>query len=437
MVVGCLFEDEGFSKLYPLTHFKPVFELVCGMKSLRARAFQHMGSGKPHYLCRSHLKPTLMERLGLDASQVNSLPSNQGVLLVNGRTVMDNELFSQIDSRREEVGLKDGVIVYANLTPQTLNGLTDVLNGEVNTASLLERLDGRIPTRGVSATLVEFPWDLVNLNPELLRRDLGNIHESTGPGVTWTKEIDDNGRTNVTNSFNGTIMDERDIIGDLGNLHLGANAVIGPGATINLKSGPIYIGENVTIKGPTRIEGPFYVGPDTQIHRAEIHPGTRIGRNCRIAGELDQVVIEDFVNKAHQGHLGHAYACEWVNIGAGTINSNLSNNYGPVKVTINGQEVNTGLLKVGCFIGDHSKIAIGTLINTGSVIGPFCNVYGAGLQQRYIPGFSWGGTGGLVEHRIEKALETAGKVMPRRGVQLTGAYEELIRKVQDETKQTA
>ncbi|MBN2564969.1 MAG: transferase, partial [Candidatus Eisenbacteria bacterium] len=114
-------------------------------------------------------------------------------------------------------------------------------------------------------------------------------------------------------------------------------------------------------------------------------------------------------------------------------NSDLKNNYGSVRVTIDGRAVDTESTFVGATIGDHTKTAIGTKLNTGTVIGVFCNVVSSGFPPKYIPSFSWCTPDGVVEHELEKALSTARLVMSRRDVEMSAAEEELIRSAHGET----
>ena len=134
-------------------------------------------------------------------------------------------------------------------------------------------------------------------------------------------------------------------------------------------------------------------------------------------------------NKYHDGFLGHAYVGEWVNLGAGTQNSDLRNDYGEVRMTVNGRTVNTGRTKVGCFVGDHTKTGLGTLLNTGTNVGIFCNLLPTGgLLPKYVPSFTSVWNGALVENvDLAALLTTADAVMRRRGRTLSEAERGLYR----------
>jgi UDP-N-acetylglucosamine diphosphorylase/glucosamine-1-phosphate N-acetyltransferase len=185
----------------------------------------------------------------------------------------------------------------------------------------------------------------------------------------------------------------------------------------------------------SRLEGPCYVGPQTHVLGAKVRTGTTLGPNCRVGGEVEACIVQGYANKYHDGFLGHSYVGEWVNLGAGTQNSDLRNDYGPVEVTVDGRLVSTGRTKVGCFLGDHTKTGVGTLLNTGTNSGVFCNVLPAGgLLPRYLPSFSSWWNGALRPHAdLPRLLSTAAEVMRRRGSSLTEVHAALYRRLCDQT----
>jgi NDP-sugar pyrophosphorylase family protein len=182
-------------------------------------------------------------------------------------------------------------------------------------------------------------------------------------------------------------------------MQIEAGAEVEVCAVLDARGGPIYIGKGAIIKPQSYLRGPL-----------------SIGEGCRIGGEVTHSIILDYTNKAHYGFIGHSYIGSWVNLGAGTTNSNLKNNYGSVKVSLKGREINTGMQFLGCLIGDHVKTGIGTLISTGAVIGVGANVFGGKLAPKAIPDFAWGEK---EKYRWEDFLETARKVMQRRGKTLS------------------
>lgn len=185
-------------------------------------------------------------------------------------------------------------------------------------------------------------------------------------------------------------------------------------AVLDTRSGPIYIGKNTVIKPQTYLKGPVSIGPE-----------------CRIGGEVTHSIFHGYSNKAHYGFIGHSYIGEWVNLGAGTTNSNLKNNYGMVKVNVNGQEVDSGQQFLGCFIGDFAKLGIGTLITTGAVIGVGANVFGGGVTPKIVPSFSWGANG---KYKYDEFIRAAAAMMQRRGIKMAKQQADVLAELYKATR---
>ena len=174
-----------------------------------------------------------------------------------------------------------------------------------------------------------------------------------------------------------------------------------------------------------------YIGPSVLIKAgAQIYSGSSIAKGCKIGGEVNNSIILPWSNKAHGGYLGSSYVGSWVNIGAGTNNSNLKNNYGAVKVTVNGEVIDTGLQFMGLIMGDHSKCGINTTFNTGTNVGINCNLYGSAMHKRHISSFTWGSAAeDYITYKLDKALAVNKTVMSRRKQNLSEYDEELLRNV--------
>jgi UDP-N-acetylglucosamine diphosphorylase/glucosamine-1-phosphate N-acetyltransferase len=210
-------------------------------------------------------------------------------------------------------------------------------------------------------------------------------------------------------------------------LVLGEGVRIEPGVVLDLSSGPIWLDDGVTVRAFTRLAGPAYVGRNSTVLGGPLEQVT-IGQGCRIRGEFAESVCLDFVNKAHDGHIGHAYLGAWVNLGAETTNSDLKNNYGSVRLWTPEGERDTGEIKLGCFLGDHVKTGIGLLLNTGTVVGAGSNLYGAAMPPKYVSPFSWGTGDDLTAYRADKFLDVARRAMARRKVQMADSYAEALRR---------
>lgn len=189
-----------------------------------------------------------------------------------------------------------------------------------------------------------------------------------------------------------------------------------PGVVFDTRAGGIIIDEAAQVRSGTRLEGPLYVGPQTIIFGGDVR-GSVLGPQCRIRGEVAASVFHSYVNKAHDGFVGHSVIGAWVNLGAGTTTSNLKNTYGEIRLEPAGERIETGRQFLGSLIGDHAKTAIGTMLSTGTIIGAGANVFG-GAVPKWVPPFAWGVAG---SERVTETgfLEIAGRVLPRRQVALT------------------
>jgi UDP-N-acetylglucosamine diphosphorylase/glucosamine-1-phosphate N-acetyltransferase len=210
--------------------------------------------------------------------------------------------------------------------------------------------------------------------------------------------------------------------------------LIGPGATLrdatlNTEQGVVILAPDSEIMEGCRIRGPFVLGEGSTMKMGSLVYGpTTIGKGCKVGGELSNVVIHDWSNKAHGGFLGNAVIGSWCNLGAETTCSNLKNTYGDIAEwnQAKGSFQSKSRTFCGLIMGDHSKTAIHTAFSTATVVGAFCNVYGDGTPSRHVPHFSWGQTGEDCQD-LEKALSTCRKVMARRDQELSEVEEQRIR----------
>ena len=227
---------------------------------------------------------------------------------------------------------------------------------------------------------IQYPWDIFHLNDWAIRQDFELL--------TRKRKSQSIPKTNK-------IINASDIF-----LEKGAKLQY---CTLNASEGPIYIGKNAEVMEGAMIRGPFAMGEGSRVKMgAKVYGATTIGPYCVVGGEIKNSILFGFSNKAHDGYLGDSVIGEWCNLGAGTTNSNFKNNAGNVNVwTLKGQ-LNAGM-KCGMLVGDYSRTAINTAVNSGTVIGVGCNVFGSGLTPKYIPNFSWGSEG-VKRYELEKAI---------------------------------
>ncbi len=216
-------------------------------------------------------------------------------------------------------------------------------------------------------------------------------------------------------------------------ISVGTGVRLEAGVHLDATDGPIRLSNDVHVLAFTRLAGPAFVGPGAQLLGGSFQD-VGIGPACKVRGEVASSVMLGYSNKAHDGYLGHSYLGRWVNLGALTTNSDLKNTYRNVRVPAAEGLVDTGMLKVGCLIGDHAKTGIGTLLSTGSVVGTGSNLFGGVLTPRCVPPFSWGTGEALEEYELDRFLEVAGRVMSRREVPLGEAARTLLAKAWQRTR---
>jgi UDP-N-acetylglucosamine diphosphorylase / glucose-1-phosphate thymidylyltransferase / UDP-N-acetylgalactosamine diphosphorylase / glucosamine-1-phosphate N-acetyltransferase / galactosamine-1-phosphate N-acetyltransferase len=389
----CHFE-EAVESLSPLTLTRPAFDLRCGMRTLAEKQRRLLGADDWALWVRPHLAE--VTRLEYPCRTVNDLAwlAAGPTVWVNGRWLPTQA--SAVPTHVPQLGICDGEIAWAFVAPEHLAGLA-----ETGIEPLLEEWSRTLLTQPTAGTMLRYPWELVERNGDEIVADAhGATDLPAGP------------------------VDHLTIVGPTNRVHVAPTARIDPFVVFDTTQGPVVVGERVVVTAFTRIEGPCVLGPGTQVMGAKLRGGVTIGPQCRIGGEVETSIVHGHANKYHEGFLGHSYLGEWVNLGAGTHSSDLRNDYGPVGMIQDGRRIATGRSKVGCFVGDHSKTGLGTLLNTGTNIGVFCNLLPAGrLAGKYLPSFTNWWHGSLdVGTPIESLLETARIVMARRGRSLTPAH---------------
>ena len=406
-----LFEDERLADLYPLVYLRAAFDLRCGIFTLKDKIQEKFPGCKLYLETRDELDAVTAERHG--AETVNShdaVRPDDDVLLVNAAAILTGAPSTYSERERVVLG-EDGRFIWAFLERDTVERLDTPAS-----IGLAEKAAQVLPKETGQDILIRYPWDLIHHNPGQIESD---FRQFSGPAAKSTP-------------LQGAAM-----IGPSENLYIGENVELQPHTWIDCRTGPVILSDGVKVSAFTSIHGPAFIGKNTQLFEAQVREGCSIGPVCRVGGEVEESIFQGHSNKYHTGFLGHSYVCEWVNLGALTTNSDLKNDYTTVKVQVGTEQVDTGQLKVGAFIGDHTKTSIGTLLNTGTMVGIMCNLMaGSSVLPKYIPSFAW-----YLQDRISKglglrhALSTARAAMSRRKVELTQAMEDLIRHAEEITRE--
>ena len=381
-----VFDDPVARDWLPFSLTRPIGELLFGTRTLRARAERAWGLACEGHLCGKAL---------LDFEEAGAPPC---VTAEQIGAAGDRVLLGSRFACDEGGGGFDA--------PTVLTDGSEPVGAWIPHGTPLppDLLAGRWPRwrrATLAGQLLESPWELMHANGDRLRADARDLP-------------DDNLRRRVHRLGRGRVS-------------IGEGAVIEPGVVLDTTEGPVILDRGARVRGPCRIAGPAYVGPGSVVLGGVLED-VAIGPACKVRGEVESTVFTGFANKAHDGFLGHSVVGRWVNLGAMTTNSDLKNTYGNVRARTGGRTIDTGLTKAGCLLGDHVRTGIGTLLNTGAVVGAGSSLFGGGMPPRDVPPFSWGGRAGLGEYDIGRFLDVAARVMARRDVALTEGGRRLYRR---------
>lgn len=400
-----LFDDAVAQRWLPFALTRPAGELLLGALTFRERLEQYLA-----LTCVAHIvSPWLqgfLEPGAPPARDAASLSREQGRLFLSSRVLPGTPAPFRPPAHSAHVLLNDRVVGYYAAPGQPAPPADFFLDPD-DTAVMAD------DTIELAGDCVEKVWDLVLRNAEQLVVDYGAAG-NPAPGARLPAGV-------AAIGFQESL------------LRCDPDVTFEPDVVLDFTGGPIWISAGCTVRAFTRLEGPAFVGRKTTL-LGGCYSGITVGPVCRVHGEMEEAVVLGYSNKAHDGFLGHAYLGRWVNLGALTTNSDLKNNYGPVRLTFPDGTVDTGTLKLGCLIGDHVKTGIGTMLGTGTVVGAGSNLFGPSLPPHYVPPFSWGGDGDLQEYDIERFLRTAATVMGRRGLQLTDAQAATLREAWEQSR---
>ncbi len=365
-----LFDSSSRSNLLPLTFTRPVADIRFGILTIREK-WEKFLKTTTSSLTEAYLTP----KFPLIKADIN--------MIVNGSICPNTALIQEINQLKEgQMLIKNDTIVAMCLTAESLE----------NYAENDQELDVKETT--VDFMKIQNTWDIFHLNDQAIKEDFNLL----------TK-----GRKSAPISPTNRCVNPE-------NIFIEEGAVV-EFAILNASTGPIYIGKNAEIMEGSKIRGSFALCDHAVMKMdAKIYGPTTIGPFSKVGGEITQSVIFGYTNKVHDGFLGHSVLGEWCNLGADTNTSNLKNTYEDVKLWSYAEDcfVQTGLQFCGTIMGDHTKCGINTMLNTGTVIGVYSNVYGAGFQRNFVPSFSWGGPHGLSDYDMKKAVKTAEIVFARR-----------------------
>ncbi|MGV3706562.1 MAG: putative sugar nucleotidyl transferase [Arcticibacter sp.] len=384
-----LFDDSARDNLLPLTFTRPVALLRVGILTIAEKWAKHLGSDTA-FLTVAYLQ--------------EKYPYHQsaGSLFINGSVCPDEHLIEAIQSLETGEALHASDVLLAVRGAEALSGVPNI------------DLEGfKLISYSRNFTRIFYPEHIFLNNEQEIVRDFKLLTHN---------------RTSAPLSSTNTVL------GDQIFAEEGAEAEC---STFNTLKGPIYLGRNSGVWEGSMVRGAFALCEGAQLKMGtRIYSKTTIGPYCRIGGEVNNAVIMGNSSKGHDGYLGNSVIGEWCNLGADTNNSNLKNNYASVKLWDYSNETyrDTALQFCGLIMGDHSKCSINTMFNTGTVVGVSSNIFGAGFPDHFVPDFSWGGTAGCAEYRLDKAIQTTERVFARREKNLDQVEKNILSAIFELTK---
>ncbi|MBD3221710.1 hypothetical protein GF314_10750 [bacterium] len=439
-----MFEDHTLAGFRPLAWSVPVSELRCGILNPRERVERVFGQ-PPILLVRSFLEPLAAElghATGPDTIE-GALPGSllESVVLVSPRLGADWERLEALQREAEHTSdgfcIVDGEGLLAAVVPRA--DLADWLGSwrawrdQADASGAWRDPTTPVPRWEPPQTLPgreERPgwrrlWDLIPATAAAISDDLERIGEFLPARRIWGALPVEPEQAVWTSPVALQTAPQRglgDLVtaGDPARVWLGPDCRLAAGVAIDAREGPVVLGAGVEVMPHSYLAGPLFVGSGSRIKAgATIYGETSLGAVNRVAGEIGESTFLDFVNKQHDGFIGHSYLGSWCNLGAMTTNSDLKNTYGTIRVDLGQGAEDTGLRFVGLLMGEHGKTAIGTLFNTGTTVGFASNVFGTGFPAKRLDSFTWGDGRSDDRHDPRRATETAATVMQRRGCRLT------------------
>ncbi len=377
-----LFDGTVRNALLPFTYTKPVADLRIGILTIREKWEKLLG----------FTTTTLTEEYLEEKYPMVELEQN---ILINASFLPTIALIEKVKNLKENQAIFKNEEVIAFFT----NESQEVVNFEN-----YEQEEFIFDLLQIKKT-----WDIFSLNDQAISDDF---------------ELITKGRKSQTIPVGVHCINKKNIF-----IEEGAEILF---SNLNASKGPIYIGKDSLIMEGSLIRGPFSLGEHSVIKMgAKIYGATTVGPHCTVGGEVNNSILMKYSNKGHDGYLGNSVLGEWCNLGAGTNISNLKNNYAEVKLWSYETErfAKTGLQFCGLMMGDHSKCAINTMFNTGTVIGVSANIYGSNFPRNFIPSYSWGGAAGFTTYQINKAKETADLVLKRKNLEFNEVEQRILEHV--------
>jgi len=396
--------DDGRGSLSPLTDLRAACDVRTGALTTRERIERTLEARASALWVQEDLAPLLSagddERASLnDRSAIESL---EEALVVSARCAAPPAQLGLLEAGEGIVEAESGDLVAARMDGGSAMRLC--ASGERPSDLATRETEQRC--------LLAHPEDIIRFRDGAIESDLTLLRAQGG----------------ASGADEGSLRGVARIAAE--RIWISASARVLAGSVLDAGGGPIFIDEEAVVRPGAVICGPVYVGPHcTVAEHAVIKGPAAFGAWCKVGGEVGKSIFQSYSNKTHDGHIGDSWIGSWVNLGAGTVNSNLLNTYGEVSIRSEaaGKRRRTGMTFLGSLIGDHTKTAIGTRLMTGAVIGVGSMLASDEAAPTFVDRFTWLTNKGATAHRLDKMLETARAMMKRRGLDLSEAEESRLR----------
>jgi len=370
-----IFEDSNALNFEPISLTRPVFDIRYGSLTLYERLKELSNNKITAFYVRDSLKELAKKKY---LNSLSSYEEASNKVWLNGSAIWTKDLIDKVTSSKKSVFVTEGNLVGLNLLNDD-SAIIDLIKD-----FSIEKIPEGVMVHDLKVEKINYLWDILNNIKSIV------IEEQKSSNV-------------LLKEYKNIVIDE--------------------------SGGPVIIQDNVVIEPFTYLKGPLIIDEGSKILSHSRIENSIIGPGCKIGGEVSGTIFQGWSNKAHYGFLGDSFVGEWINFGAGATNSNLKNNYKSVLVNVNNNIIDTNSLFIGLFIGDHSKISIGSQINTGTNIGVGCSILAQTFPDTHIPSFSFYNNGSIKKINFEKFIDTTKIVKGRRNQFLDDKEIKLLKKI--------
>ena len=358
-----IYDDDLWFKFLPLTYNKPLCQLVVGKSSIAQRWEKGLNL-TASYITQDHL------------TEMYPVSIKEDNILVNGSIIPTAQIIRLVQKLHPNEAIMDynNELIAARLPEDQFNRLEE--------SKPIDELIG-MPVQPELYIKINKITDLIDLLQNVIKLDATELDESI-----YHHNIDQT-------------------LGAPGLVYVHERAELEP-CYLDTRNGPIILMEHSKILSGSTIKGPCIIGPHSVVKSNSIIYGPfSCGSKCTIGGEVKNSVFQSSTNKSHFGYVGDSILGAHCNLGAGTSISNLKNTLKSVHIWDYQEDKFRDIerIKFGAVIADFTKTAIHTSLNTGTVIGVSCNIYGSGFPRKFVPSFSWGGPSGYINYELEKAIQ--------------------------------